>query len=296
MAGTLRRQAVNDRGQALPLALVALAMGALLVGGFLSSTSTGLVASRVFGQPLPGRYAADAGVEDAIWNLVYGDLVTTVLTSPGDQVSYSLTEPVNGLTTNVTVTRGQSVIARTTVAVASDDFESKGWSGGSGWLHDWYYEGSCTITSAQSPHGGSYHLQMRGADSYVDRAADLSGYSGLHLQFWAKVRSFEGDDSMNCLVSPDGSQWTTVKTWTRTDSDNTYHFVDIDLSPYAMSSEYWVAFHSEMNASNDYFYVDELEIVGAVTYEIVSTAAGKTVRSTVEFGDTGLTVLSWEIE
>ncbi len=296
MVAMIKRLLSDERGQALPLALITLAMGSLLVGGFLTSTTTTLLVSRVFSQPLPRHYAAAAGVEDAIWNLIYGDFATTVLTYPGDSVSYSLTETVNGLTTDITVTKGQSAIARSQSAIVSDDFEGKKWSGGSGWLYDWYHEGSCIITNKQNPYEGSRHLEMQKANSYVDRAADLSDYSGLRLQFWAKVRSFEAGDEMYCLVSPDDSQRTTVKTWTGADSDNTYHFYDIDLSPYDMSSEFWVAFDSEMGDNKDYFYVDKIEIVGVVTYDIVSTAAGRTVRATVEFEDSELIILSWEIE
>jgi hypothetical protein len=292
----MKRLLSDEKGQALTLALIILAMGALLVGGFLSSTSTNLIASRVFSQSLPGQYAADAGIEDAIWNLMYGDFTTTVLTNSGDSVSYSLTEPVNGLTTDITVTRGQSVLARVQTAIVSDDFEGKKWSGGSGWLDKWNHEGDSEITKKEHPYEGSHHLQMKKANSYMDRAADLSGCSGLHLQFWAKVRSFEADDEMYCLVNPGGYQWITVKTWTSTDSDDTYHFYDIDLSPYDMWGEFWIAFDSGMGDQKGYFYVDKIEIVGAVTYEIVSTAAGRTVRATVEFEDSELIVLSWEIE
>ena len=292
----MKRLLSDEKGQALPLALITLAMGALLVGGFLSSTSTNLIASRVFGQSLPGQYAADAGVEDAIWNLRYGDFATTVLTKLADSVSYSLTEPINGLTPDITVTRGQSPIARCQSAIAGDDFEGKKWSGGSGWLNKWYNEGPCSITNKQDPYGGSYHLLMKKNNSYVARAADLSGYSDLYLRFWAKVDSFEDGDEMYCLVSPDGSQWIAIETWTSTDSDNIYHFYDIDLSPYTMSSGFWIAFDSEMSGKNAYFYVDELEIVGAVTYEIVSKAASSTIIATVEFEGSELIVLSWEIE
>ncbi len=292
----IKRLVCNEKGQALPLALITLAMGSLLVGGFLSSTSTNLIASRVFGRPLPGQYAAAAGIEDAIWNLMYGDFATTVLTNPGDSVSYSLNEPANGLTTDITVTRGQSVLARVQTAIVSDGFEGKKWSGGSGWFDEWNHEGDSKITNKEHPYEGSYHLEMKEANSYVGRAADLSGCSGLRLQFWAKVGSFEADDEMYCLVSPDDSQWTIVRTWTSTDSDDTYHFYDIDLSPYDMRGEFWIAFDSGMGDKKDYFYVDEIEIVGAVTYEIVSTAAGRTVRATVEFEDSELIVLSWEIE
>ncbi len=188
------------------------------------------------------------------------------------------------------------VLPGAVLGLPSDDFESGGWSGGSGWLYDWYHEGASGITNTDSPHEGSYHLRMRRGNSYVDRAADLSGLSGLHLQFWAKVRSFEGGDYVECLVSPDDSQWTTVKTWTSADSDNTYHFVDIDLSPYTMSSEFWIAFDSEMNNRNDYFYVDGLRIVGAIAYEIVTSAGNERTRVDIVIRDGNVSIRSWQIE
>ena len=99
------------------MALIALAIGAILVGTFLSYLGTNLISSRIFGRLVEGQYAADAGVEDAIWNLTYGDLTTTVLTSPGDSVGYLLTESVNGLSPDVTITRNGIVQA----SVADDD-------------------------------------------------------------------------------------------------------------------------------------------------------------------------------
>jgi len=136
---------------------------------------------------------------------------------------------------------------------------------------------------------------MKASDSYVERAADLSGRSGLRLQLWAKVNSFEGGDYVECLVSPDDATWSTVKTWTSADSDNTYHFVDIDLSPYTMSSEFWIAFDSGMNNKKDYFYVDDLRIVGAVVaYEIVASAGDVTTRAGVTVQDGEVTIVSWQ--
>lgn len=95
----------------------------------------------------------------------------------------------------------------------------------------------------------------------MDRALDLSGQSDVHLQFWAKVDSFEAGDFVDLLVGPSGSM-TVVKTWTNADDDNTYHFVDIDLSSYTitMYSEFYIAFDAEMSGTGDYFYVDDLVI------------------------------------
>lgn len=433
----------SEKGQALPLALIALGLGALLVGAFLSYTSTNLITSRVLGQAAEGQHAADAGIEDAIWNLMYGGLATSVLTTPGDSTSYSLDETVNGLTPTVTVTRNGQTVA----TAANDGFESGGWSGGSGWVDDWLPEGNASIVrSAWLPHEGEYclrlrgstdyakravdtvgkpnvhlrfwalaislegsdearclvspdgsnwdvvqtwedgdddyyyhgydidlsayeasgefwvafeadmssthdylyvdavsvvttlpsaglpsdgfeagwsggagwlgdwhhqgsteitadsvardgryHLEMRDSDSYVKRAADLSAETGLHLQFWSKARSLEQYDEVQCLVSPDGSEWTVVRTWTQSDSDSDYHFNDIDLSPYQMSDEFWIAFNSDLSSKHDYFYVDDLRIVRAEVYHIASAVTGETIEATVVIEDSELSILSWQL-
>jgi hypothetical protein len=68
----------GEKGQALPLAIVALA-------------------------GLGDLYACDAGVEHAIWSLTSGGLAGA-FSGPGDQLSYQLDEAVNGRTVTVTIT------------------------------------------------------------------------------------------------------------------------------------------------------------------------------------------------
>ena len=431
----------DEKGQALPLALVALAIGSLLVTPFLRSVSVHSIAARNYSGSIAEQYSSDAGVEDAIWNLTNGTLAEQ-LTAPGDTASYSLSQSVNGVAPTVSVTRDKvqlatddlesggwsggsgwlddwyhqgdasivsggspyqgsrhlrlrsntgyvkraidlsrqpgaslqfwakandfesgeearclissngsdwtavktwvngdddnayhfydidlssyalssqfwiafeadmsgtgvffiddlmvaRVLPGAALGLPSDDFESGDWSGGSGWLYDWYKEGSASVTTDGAPHGGSYHMEMTKGNSYVKRAGDLSGQSGLRLQFQAKVSAFEAGDYMECLVSPDAISWTAVKTWTSADSDDTYHFVDIDLSPYTMSSEFWIAFDSGMNNKNDYFYVDDLRIAGAIAYEIVSSAGNEMTRADVVIQEGNVSIRSWQME
>lgn len=294
----MKRLLSDQKGQALPLALITLAMGALLVGGFLSSTTTTLLASRVFSRPLPGHYAAVAGIEDAIWNLIYGDFTANVLTNPGDSVSYSLTETINGLTTtDITVTRGSSPIGRTPTVLANDNFESRSWAGGSGWLVGWSNE-KAKITDKQGPYEGTYHVEINNEASYLARSANLSGQSDLYLQVWTKAKEFKESTVMHLLVSSDGSQWDIAKTWTSVDSDDTYHLNNIDLSPYTMSSEFWIAFDWGNFDKKASFYVDDLVITGGIiTYKIVSTTAKAQITAVVEFENDGtLAILSWQID
>lgn len=253
MKAIMKRLLRDEEAQALPLALIALVVGALLVGSFLSYATTNLIASRVFSRLVTEQYAADAGVEEATWNLLYGNLTTTVLSSPGDSVTYSPTESVNGLLANVTVTRRQSFIA-------SDNFESGGWSGGLGWLNDWYYEGDAIVQQSPSTYEGNYHLRLRAATGYVKRAVDLLDKVNVHLQFWAKAWSLEPGETADFLVSSNGTDWTVVNTWQDGDDDNVYRFYDVDLSPYTLSGQFWIAFEANMSDVTDYLYVDDLSV------------------------------------
>jgi len=145
--------------------------------------------------------------------------------------------------------------------VASDDFESGDWTGGPGWLDDWYASGDALVTGAGTPYEGSYHLRLRRDTGYVDRAVDLSGAASARLRFWAKANSFESGEEAYCLISDNDVDWTTVHTWIDGDDDDQYRFYDIDLSPYSLSSQFWVAFEANMSGTGDRFYVDKLEIV-----------------------------------
>lgn len=60
----------GERGFALPLVLILLLMGSLIITPLLSYTSTGLRAGKSSEQHMERLYAADAGVEDAIWHLI----------------------------------------------------------------------------------------------------------------------------------------------------------------------------------------------------------------------------------
>jgi hypothetical protein len=94
----------NEKGAALPLVLIAIAIGALVIPAFLNRTGASLIGSRAYMQEISAQYAVDSGAEQAIWNLRYGGLGDT-LVDVGDNVTYPLGEPVNGLDVTVTVTR-----------------------------------------------------------------------------------------------------------------------------------------------------------------------------------------------
>ena len=64
-------------GQALPLALVALAVGTLLVSPFLADVSANLLAGRRTDENIADYYSAEAGIEWGLWRLKNNPLLTT---------------------------------------------------------------------------------------------------------------------------------------------------------------------------------------------------------------------------
>jgi hypothetical protein len=93
----------GEKGQALPLAILALAIGMLVIAPFLGHASSSLISSRAYGEVIAHRNACDAGVEHAIWSLTRGGLAEQ-LPDPGDEITYQLGEILNGVSTTVTVT------------------------------------------------------------------------------------------------------------------------------------------------------------------------------------------------
>jgi hypothetical protein len=97
----------KEKGQALPLAMVALAIGAVLIAPFLSHASSSLIGSNDYATIINYRNACDAGVEHAIWRLAYNGLGTSIR-NPGDNITYQLAETINGFTPSITVTTNTS--------------------------------------------------------------------------------------------------------------------------------------------------------------------------------------------
>ena len=103
-------------------------------------------------------------------------------------------------------------------------------------------------------------MRLQSSDGYVQRDVNLSGQTGVHLTFYAKVESFEGSDGALAQVSSDGVNWTTVKTWTGADSDGVYRLVDIDLSGFIMTSQFFVAFQGDMSNNGDRILIDKIQL------------------------------------
>lgn len=70
----------REEGQALPLALIALAVGVVLVTPFLTIVSVNVIASRQTEEAIADRYSADAGMEWGLWRLKNDPALTTSTT------------------------------------------------------------------------------------------------------------------------------------------------------------------------------------------------------------------------
>ncbi len=126
----------GEKGQALPLAMLALTIGMLVITPFLGHASANLIGSRTYEQSLTELYSCDAGIEYALWGLQSGNL----------EVAENATEAlpqftINNKTVDVTVENlGSQIYLVTSTATSADShsttIESYVSHGGGGWTSD----------------------------------------------------------------------------------------------------------------------------------------------------------------
>ena len=99
----------EESGQALIAVLVLLMIGSLTLPPVLSQIGTALDTGQVYESKMDELYAADSGIEDAIWQIKY-DRLEVLLSDPdydvydfGTTWSYSLEEPINDLIPDITI-------------------------------------------------------------------------------------------------------------------------------------------------------------------------------------------------
>lgn len=107
MKGVFGRLGKDETGQALVLVLMLLLLGSVTIVPLLSYISTGLLTGRMYQGKTSDLYAADAGLEDSIWQVKYGYLDTQFSTYDvydyGSIWAYELPEQVNNRSVDVTV-------------------------------------------------------------------------------------------------------------------------------------------------------------------------------------------------
>ena len=93
MKRILNRLPGNERGVVLIIVLILLAVGGLTIAPMLSHMSTGLKAGQTYERKTAEYYAADAGVEDAIYKILSDN--ASLPQNEGASWSYNLTDSVN---------------------------------------------------------------------------------------------------------------------------------------------------------------------------------------------------------
>jgi len=94
----------NEKGQAFILALILLLLGSLIIAPLLIFMNTGVKAGQTYEENMYEIYAADTGVEDAMYRIIKDDASLLDL-GENDSHSYDLPKSVNILPVNVTVTK-----------------------------------------------------------------------------------------------------------------------------------------------------------------------------------------------
>jgi len=109
MKAIVKRLARDEKGAALVMVLILLLISGLIIGPLLSYMGTGLITGEVYEMRTDELYAADAGVEDAIWKIQNSDGYLPC--SPGsDPRNYNITDgdggvaEVNDKSVEVTIT------------------------------------------------------------------------------------------------------------------------------------------------------------------------------------------------
>jgi hypothetical protein len=110
MKGFVKRIIRDEKGHGLDLVLTLLGVGGLVLAPTLGLMSTGLLAGQTYEQRTDELYAADAGVEDAVWKIENQvDEIQYLYCGDGNH-SWSYPEPgdppfqVNGKNVDVTIT------------------------------------------------------------------------------------------------------------------------------------------------------------------------------------------------
>ena len=93
----------DEKGAAMVLALILLVVGGLIIAPLLGFMSTGLIAGEVYERRMDEVYAADAGVEDALWNIQLKTDKVTELTQCNQSTNYTITD-VNGKKVGINIT------------------------------------------------------------------------------------------------------------------------------------------------------------------------------------------------
>ncbi len=151
-------------------------------------------------------------------------------------------------------------ISTTGATVASDGFESGGWSGNpTQWTASWAHSSSNSwVTTSGSPRTGSYHLRLNRA-GYAEREKDLSSYTQRQLRFYYKMsNNWESSDHGYLKIYLNGSLYGTIDLTRKTSYSNSPSPYSYDLP----QGQIKIRFETATSSDDEYLYVDDISILG----------------------------------
>jgi len=145
----LKRVIRDEKGQAMFLTVILLLVGGLIVSSLLAYMGNGLLNGRVYERRTAELYAADAGVEDAVWKIQNATEVKPPVAC-GDPTSwnYNITD-VNGKRVVVTITYMNNTTNTATYLIESTAIADDG--GGTAAI-----DSSTTVEAYVTGVGGNY--------------------------------------------------------------------------------------------------------------------------------------------
>jgi len=175
--------------------------------------------------------------------------------------------------------------------IAHDGFASGNYAGGSGWATNWSASGDVSILTSAGPHSGTRHARLRRGTGLLSRTVNVSAAATtLKLGFWSKAHSFEGAEHANVRVSANGVSL--ANTLTSAQSDNVYHYYEMDLTSLLPATQIQVTFDANMGDVNDNWYLDDIRVTGtsAPVPPVANASADQTVLDLDNSGSESVTL------
>ncbi len=271
----------SEKGQILPLVLVTLAVGTLFIGPFLSHASTGFIVSRVYEQAITEQYSAGAGVEHAIWRLT-NDGLAAQLPSPGDNITYQLSETVNSIAPTITVTKMDSSAGGYIYALRGDNQDNQ--------KDFWRYDivnnewASMANTPEQVNSGGA--LTLDGSYIYALRGNDQKDFWRYDIanDAWTSIANASNKVREGGALTYDGSYIYALR------GNDKMNFWKYDIA-----NDEWAHMANTPEKVKEGGALTG-KIVVNYRYEIVSTVDDNVIRAVVRIEGETVSILSWEVE
>jgi hypothetical protein len=180
-----------------------------------------------------------------------------------------------------------------TSTFASEGFENGLPSGDTGiyWSGSWTTSTSgngAVNISTSYVHGGSRALQLSRSGSAsgvasATRIVNISGQSNPQIQFYARSRNTESGDTLTLQLSANGSTWTSIPL----SVSSSYQLFTYNVFSYLPqgTTQVYIRFNanmvyaSETSSNNDYFYIDDISVVGNPYYYVDNVSISGTSPS-----------------